>query len=180
MSNQKQARRSTLTLAVLAVVACAIAAAGYLRADVQDDLGRRYLRNGSGAVLFDHAAHQAQAEACVSCHHELAGDAADCADCYAADGPGHAACEGVCAMRLRPRVAKHKMFTCTQCGQCIAACDNCHEIAGDDEAENCRSCHDDAVADIYHASCNACHLASSPAVFADEDGKADCRRCHLK
>ncbi|WIM05583.1 MAG: 4Fe-4S binding protein [Candidatus Nitricoxidivorans perseverans] len=48
--------------------------------------------------------------------------AADCADCYAADGPGFAACEGVCPMRLRPRVVKHKMFTCTQCGQCIAAC----------------------------------------------------------
>lgn len=48
--------------------------------------------------------------------------AADCADCYAATGPGYAACEGVCPMRLRPRLAKHKMFTCTQCGQCLAAC----------------------------------------------------------
>jgi ferredoxin-type protein NapH len=50
------------------------------------------------------------------------GRAADCADCYAADGPGHAACEGVCPMRLRPRLAKNKMFTCTQCGQCLSAC----------------------------------------------------------
>lgn len=48
--------------------------------------------------------------------------AADCADCHASSGPGYAACEGVCPMRLRPRVAKHKMFTCTQCGQCISAC----------------------------------------------------------
>lgn len=48
--------------------------------------------------------------------------AADCATCYAADGPGYAACEGVCPMRLRPRLAKRAMFTCTQCGQCIAAC----------------------------------------------------------
>ena len=48
--------------------------------------------------------------------------AADCADCYVPGGPGQAACENVCPMRLRPRVAKHKMFTCTQCGQCIAAC----------------------------------------------------------
>jgi len=48
--------------------------------------------------------------------------ASDCADCYASHGPGYAACEGVCPMRLRPRVPKHKMFTCTQCGQCIAAC----------------------------------------------------------
>jgi polyferredoxin len=48
--------------------------------------------------------------------------AKDCADCYDPAGPGYAACEGVCPMRLRPRVAKHKMFTCTQCAQCIAAC----------------------------------------------------------
>lgn len=48
--------------------------------------------------------------------------AADCARCYAEQGPGHAACEGVCPMRLRPRQAKRAMFTCTQCGQCIAAC----------------------------------------------------------
>jgi ferredoxin-type protein NapH len=48
--------------------------------------------------------------------------AAHCADCYAADGPDHAVCEGVCPMRLRPRLAKRKMFTCTQCGQCLTAC----------------------------------------------------------
>lgn len=48
--------------------------------------------------------------------------AAACNSCYASDGPLHAACEGVCPMRLRPRMAKHKMFACTQCGQCIAAC----------------------------------------------------------
>ena len=48
--------------------------------------------------------------------------AAECASCYAAEGPGYAACEGDCPMRLRPRQAKAAMFTCTQCGQCIAAC----------------------------------------------------------
>jgi len=48
--------------------------------------------------------------------------AADCAACHAPDGPGHAACEGICPMRLRPRQAKAAMFACTQCGQCIAAC----------------------------------------------------------
>lgn len=48
--------------------------------------------------------------------------AADCAACYTADGPGYAACEGVCPMRLRPRLAKRAMFTCTQCGLCTAAC----------------------------------------------------------
>jgi ferredoxin-type protein NapH len=48
--------------------------------------------------------------------------AADCAVCYSTDSMGAAACEAVCPMRLRPRVPKHQMFTCTQCAQCIAAC----------------------------------------------------------
>ncbi len=48
--------------------------------------------------------------------------AADCAACYAPDGPGYAACEGDCPMRLRPRLAKRAMFACTQCAQCITAC----------------------------------------------------------
>lgn len=48
--------------------------------------------------------------------------AADCVACYESGGPGYAACEGVCPMRLKPRTAKHKMFACTQCAQCVAAC----------------------------------------------------------
>lgn len=48
--------------------------------------------------------------------------AGDCARCFAAAGPGQPACESACPMRLKPRVPKHQMFTCTQCGQCNAAC----------------------------------------------------------
>lgn len=52
---------------------------------------------------------------------------ADCAACYDNGGPGYAACEGVCPMRLRPRTAKHKMFACTQCAQCVTACGTVQE-----------------------------------------------------
>ena len=31
-------------------------------------------------------------------------------------------CDNACPMRLRPRLAKRRMFTCTQCSQCIDAC----------------------------------------------------------
>lgn len=41
--------------------------------------------------------------------------ARDCASC-----PSF--CDHVCPMRLKPRVIKRLMFTCTQCGQCIDAC----------------------------------------------------------
>ncbi len=33
------------------------------------------------------------------------------------------ACDNVCPMRLKPRTIKRSMFTCTQCGQCLTACE---------------------------------------------------------
>lgn len=32
------------------------------------------------------------------------------------------ACDNGCPMRLKPRTDKRRMFTCTQCGECISAC----------------------------------------------------------
>jgi len=32
------------------------------------------------------------------------------------------ACDQACPMRLKPRTLKRKMFTCTECGQCVSAC----------------------------------------------------------
>ncbi len=32
------------------------------------------------------------------------------------------ACDNACPMRLQPRTIKRKMFTCTECGECISAC----------------------------------------------------------
>ena len=40
----------------------------------------------------------------------------DCQDC-------HVACENECPMRLKPRSIKRRMFTCTECGQCLSACE---------------------------------------------------------
>ena len=41
--------------------------------------------------------------------------AAACADC-------DNACDNACPMRLKPRTLKRKMFTCTECAECISAC----------------------------------------------------------
>lgn len=41
--------------------------------------------------------------------------ARECATC-------NNACDNVCPMRLKPRTLKRKMFTCTECAQCISAC----------------------------------------------------------
>lgn len=48
--------------------------------------------------------------------------AAACASC-------DASCEHACPMRLRPRQIKRKMFTCTQCQQCVQACERVSEQA---------------------------------------------------
>lgn len=42
------------------------------------------------------------------------------------------ACDNACPMRLKPRTLKRKMFTCTECAQCISACT---EVQGGDPAK---------------------------------------------
>ncbi len=39
-----------------------------------------------------------------------------CSDC-------NNACDNICPMRLKPRTIKRRMFTCTECAQCISACE---------------------------------------------------------
>ncbi len=39
-------------------------------------------------------------------------------------------CEHACPMRLQPRQIKRKMFTCTQCQQCVKACENVNRLQG--------------------------------------------------
>ncbi|RTZ58266.1 MAG: 4Fe-4S binding protein [Gammaproteobacteria bacterium] len=46
--------------------------------------------------------------------------AKSCSDC-------DASCEHACPMRLKPRSIKRKMFTCTQCMQCVEACEKVQE-----------------------------------------------------
>lgn len=47
--------------------------------------------------------------------------AKECGDC-------DTSCEHACPMRLKPRSIKRHMFTCTQCMQCVAACENVQKI----------------------------------------------------
>jgi polyferredoxin len=42
------------------------------------------------------------------------------------------ACDNVCPMRLQPRTIKRKMFTCTECGECISACAQVQQFNDDD------------------------------------------------
>lgn len=42
----------------------------------------------------------------------------------------NSACDNACPMRLKPRTIKRKMFTCTECGECIAACSKVQQQQG--------------------------------------------------
>lgn len=41
------------------------------------------------------------------------------------------ACDNACPMRLQPRTIKRKMFTCTECGECISACTQVQQFNSD-------------------------------------------------
>lgn len=56
--------------------------------------------------------------------------AADCRSCGTAAAPDGSACEASCPMRLQPRRIKRQMFSCVQCGQCLAQCENSNASQG--------------------------------------------------
>lgn len=51
--------------------------------------------------------------------------APECRDCTP---PAGDACDAGCPMRLNPRKIKRHMFTCVQCGACLDACDQSHQV----------------------------------------------------
>jgi polyferredoxin len=54
--------------------------------------------------------------------------ARDCRSCSTAKSPQGSACDTACPMRLHPRHIKRMMFSCVQCGQCLAECENTHDV----------------------------------------------------
>jgi ferredoxin-type protein NapH len=72
-----------------------------------------FCRFGCAVGLFQSLAWMADPRAMVVGFDTPRADA--CTDC-------NNACDNACPMRLRPRTLKRKMFTCTECAECIAAC----------------------------------------------------------
>jgi len=73
-----------------------------------------FCRFGCAVGLFQSLAWMANKRAMVVGFDHIRGKA--CTDC-------NSACDNACPMRLHPRTLKRSMFTCTQCGQCIQACE---------------------------------------------------------
>ncbi|OOY98841.1 4Fe-4S binding protein [Solemya velum gill symbiont] len=72
-----------------------------------------FCRFGCAVGLFQSLAWMANDKAMV-----VGFDIQRATDCNSCNN----ACDNACPMRLRPRTLKRKMFTCTECGECISAC----------------------------------------------------------
>ncbi len=72
-----------------------------------------FCRFGCAVCLFQSLAWMANKQAMVISFDNTR--SAACKDC-------NNACDNACPMRLKPRTIKRKMFTCTECGECISAC----------------------------------------------------------
>lgn len=171
MTDAKYRRNMAYALVALTVIAAGLAVAGYLLghtdAAVMPDAAaqvRYYTQTDGGAVLFEHARHAGGQDECVACHHDLAGDVVECLDCheepeYTMDSEEHA-----------DLLDYHERD-----------CSSCHDIAPAEDIESCRECHEGAeVAEVFHQSCNDCHLANAAEQFADNEGKPVCQACHLR
>lgn len=73
-----------------------------------------FCRFGCAVGLFQSLAWMANSRAMVVAFETPR--AKVCQDC-------NNACDNVCPMRLKPRTVKRRMFTCTECAQCISACE---------------------------------------------------------
>ncbi len=73
-----------------------------------------FCRFGCAVGLFQSLAWMANKKALVIGFDHARARA--CADC-------NNACDNACPMRLHPRSLKRSMFTCTQCAQCVQACE---------------------------------------------------------
>lgn len=163
----RQGRGKVVALTVFTVVALGVGAAGYLQGEGPADRSRFYLPSSSGAVLFDHDGHQATTADCQECHHEtIQGEARNCRVCHPGQSPAEAPFLGCQGCHDDPAYGAETAS---------------HEDLLAIEDHRCQDCHAArAVAEAYHRLCNRCHLAVAPQRFADPDGNALCRACHLK
>lgn len=81
-----------------------------------------FCRYGCAVGLFQSLAWMANKKAMVISFDTSRATA--CRDC-------NNACDNACPMRLQPRTIKRKMFTCTECGECISACTQVQQFNSD-------------------------------------------------
>ena len=196
-----------IPLAFLTLVAGLLGIAGYWVEGESSNIGRYYLTNSGGAVVFEHKTHTTMVDGCEGCHHNLLlsdsrNACNDCHEDFDAEDFDHADLKTIEA---------HSCGTCHQinesaqaqsCRNChpsvqetdeiSTACIECHDadyttdlLTHDDMREvhdqNCETCHYSRVISIvYHEQCNRCHFVENVELFTSQEGNMRCEMCHLK
>ena len=141
-----RSNRSVVILAAVATILVLVGAVGYLVGGDDAAQARVYLPNSGGGVLFDHASHGAQVGACATCHHTLVqgGGPGACVACHD-DGD------------VSPDDMEHAELLEIH-ADAELSCADCHGLADDENAGNCRACHGrEAHVPASGSGCVACH-----------------------
>lgn len=140
--------KSRLLLLLAALFVVGLGVLGYVLAGGNEASGRVFLANGGGGVLFDHASHGEQAGACAVCHHDLVigGGYSACDKCH--DEGEFSADDGL----------EHDEILENHADEDDVTCASCHEIAPNDKAAHCGTCHGGEAAEkLSEKGCEACH-----------------------
>ena len=197
-----------LQIAVLALTAAGAVLAGLVDSrSVEGREGIFFTRSAVGDVVFDHTAHAARSLECATCHHSLWESAAQdaCESCHGDDvDPDflehddyvdlHESDCSTCHEKADDEAA----ISCRECHPAVqtalqetTGCVECHDFDRDEAPlghgdlielhGECEMCHAPrAVGAAYHDQCTACHTATDPERFRNDDGTVACGWCHLR
>jgi hypothetical protein len=196
-----------LPLTFFTLVAGLVGVAGYWVKSEPSNVGRYYLPNSGGAVMFEHKVHTTKVDGCEDCHHELLSSdsrnaCSDCHEDFVAEDFKHADLK---------TIESHSCGTCHQINESALpqTCRNCHPPVqeSDESSIACDECHDDdyttdmlthdemqevhdhscgnchysrSISIVYHEQCNGCHSIENHSLFTTRDGDMRCEMCHLK
>jgi len=199
---------SRLQIAVLALTATGAVLAALSGSRPGDGReGIFFTGHAAGDVLFDHTAHAVRSTECATCHHDLwaAASVDGCESCHGDDvDPDfldhddyvdlH---ESDCSF-CHEKADDDEASSCRGChpaaqteSQTTTGCEDCHDFDRDEAPlghgdlielhRDCGMCHAPrAIGRAYHDQCTACHVATDPTRFRNEDGSAACGWCHLQ
>jgi polyferredoxin len=80
----------------------------------------------------------------------------------------NSACENHCPMRLKPRQIKRRMFTCTECAQCITACSDIQNAQGSESLNS----EDTKSVDTHDLKNNQRMVTPTPGLQKEQSNKS--------
>jgi hypothetical protein len=208
--NGKTYTKSKLNLILIIIVFGFMVGFGSQFYSEKDNAGRRlFLKNKAGDIVFEHQNHAEMEEECANCHHDLLlyDQFTFCNECHDDDYKfEYYEHDALVEVEEHSCTTCHEINddknpkNCRDCHpmqkeseETLVSCEFCHddEMSREDlanhaeflaiEDHSCDGCHlPQQLSDAYHAQSNRCHLKNNEDMFANDDGKFICEKCHLK